>query len=394
MGVYREVRPGVFSVGVIDWDRRLFDELIPLPDGTSYNAYVIRGGDKTALIDAADPPFAEELLDNIEALGLDRLDYVVANHAEQDHSGAIPKVLERYSDALVVCNPRCRELLESHLKIPAEKFATVEDGATLSLGGKTLEFFYTPWVHWPETMVTYLQEDKILFSCDFFGSHFATSDLFADQRIIYEPAKRYYAEIMMPFRAIIRKNLEIVDSLDLELIVPSHGPIFDDPSFIIDAYKDWSFDDVKNEVVIPFVSMHGSTRLMVDHLTDALIARGIGVKRFDIAASDVGKIAEALVDAATLVLGACTVLAGPHPNAATVAILANALRPKTRFASIVGSYGWGGKTVKAIQGMIPLLKVELIDPVLAKGLPTEEDYQALDRLADEILKRHRELGIA
>lgn len=243
-------------------------------------------------------------------------------------------------------------------------------------------------------MVTYLQEDKILFSCDFFGSHFATSDLFADQRIIYEPAKRYYAEIMMPFRAIIRKNLEIVDSLDLELIVPSHGPIFDDPSFIIDAYKDWSFDDVKNEVVIPFVSMHGSTRLMVDHLTDALIARGIGVKRFDIAASDVGKIAEALVDAATLVLGACTVLAGPHPNAATVAILANALRPKTRFASIVGSYGWGGKTVKAIQGMIPLLKVELIDPVLAKGLPTEEDYQALDRLADEILKRHRELGIA
>lgn len=118
------------------------------------------------------------------------------------------------------------------------------------------------------------------------------------------------------------------------------------------------------------------------------------MKRFDIAASDVGKIAEALVDAATLVLGACTVLAGPHPNAATVAILANALRPKTRFASIVGSYGWGGKTVKAIQGMIPLLKVELIDPVLAKGLPTEEDYQALDRLADEILKRHRELGIA
>lgn len=105
MGVYREVRPGVFSVGVIDWDRRLFDELIPLPDGTSYNAYVIRGGDKTALIDAADPPFAEELLDNIEALGLDRLDYVVANHAEQDHSGAIPKVLERYSDALVVCTP-------------------------------------------------------------------------------------------------------------------------------------------------------------------------------------------------------------------------------------------------------------------------------------------------
>ncbi|HPR67251.1 MAG TPA: FprA family A-type flavoprotein, partial [Methanothrix sp.] len=212
MGLSREIRPGVFSVGVIDWDRRLFDELIPLPDGTSYNAYVVRGGEKNALIDAADPSFAEALLANLETLGLDRLDYVVASHAEQDHSGAILAVLDRFPMAKVVCTPRCQELLIEHLKIPTEKFATAEDRATLSLGEKTLEFFYTPWVHWPETMSTYLREDEILFSCDFFGSHFATSDLFADRRIVYEPAKRYYAEIMMPFRAIIRKNLEIVDS--------------------------------------------------------------------------------------------------------------------------------------------------------------------------------------
>jgi len=394
MGLSREIRPGVFSVGVIDWDRRLFDELIPLPDGTSYNAYVVCGGEKTALIDTADPPMAEALIEKIEALGLDHLDYVVANHAEQDHSGSIPAVLEQFPEAKVVCTPRCRELLIDHLRVPAEKFEIAEDKMALSLGGKTLEFLYTPWVHWPETMSTYLQEEKTLFSCDFFGSHYATSDLFADERIIYEPAKRYYAEIMMPFRAIIRKNLEIVDALDLEMIAPSHGPLHDDPTFIIDAYRDWSSEDVKNEVVMPYVSMHGSTKLMVDHLVDGLISRGIGVKKFDIPASDVGKVAEALVDAATLVLGTCTVLAGPHPAAATVAFLANALRPKTKFASIIGSYGWGGKTVKVIQDMIPLLKVEMIEPVLAKGLPTEEDYLALDRLADEILKRHRELGIA
>lgn len=394
MGVYREIGPGVFSVGVIDWDRRLFDELIPLPDGTSYNAYIVRGGEKTALIDAADPPFAEALLENLAGLGIDRLDYVVAHHAEQDHSGSIPAVLERFPGAKVVCTPRCRELLSILLDIPEERFMTVEERSTLSLGGKTLEFLYTPWVHWPETMVTYLREEKILFSCDFFGSHFATSDLFADPKIIYEPAKRYYAEIMMPFRAIIRKNLEVVDSLEIKMIAPSHGPLHDDPSFIVEAYRDWSSEEVNNEVVIPFVSMHGSTRLMVDHLTDGLIARGIGVRRFDIAVSDVGKIAEALVDAATLVLGTSTVLGGPHPNAAHVAFLANALRPKTRFASIIGSYGWGGKTVKAIQEAIPLLKVEVMEPVLAKGLPTAEDYKALDRLADEILKRHQELGIA
>ncbi|MGC9514547.1 FprA family A-type flavoprotein [Methanocrinis sp.] len=394
MGVYREIRPGVFSVGVIDWDRRLFDELIPLPDGTSYNAYVVQGSERTALIDTADPPFAQALLDNLETLGLDRLDYVVTNHAEQDHSGSIPAILERFPAAKVVCTPRCRELLEEHLEIPAEKFETVKDREFLSLGEKTLEFFYTPWVHWPETMSTYLREEEILFPCDFFGFHYATSDLFADQRTIYEPAKRYYAEIMMPFRKIIQKNLEIVDSLSIKMIAPSHGPLHSEPSFIIEAYRDWSSDDVKNEVVVPFVSMHGSTELMVDHLVNALIARGIGVKRFDIAASDVGKMAEALVDAATLVLGACTILGGPHPNAAHVAFLANALRPKTRFASIIGSYGWGGKTVKVIQDTIPLLKVEMIEPVLAKGLPTEEDYLALDRLADEILKKHKELGIA
>ncbi|MDF0589866.1 FprA family A-type flavoprotein [Candidatus Methanocrinis natronophilus] len=394
MTVNREIGPGVFSVGVIDWDRRLFDELIPLPDGTSYNAYIVRGDEKNALIDSADPPFAEALLENLTELGIDRLDYVVAHHAEQDHSGSIPAVLERFPGAKVVCTPRCRELLSILLDIPEERFMTVEERSTLSLGGKTLEFLYTPWVHWPETMVTYLREEKILFSCDFFGSHYATSDLFADPKIIYEPAKRYYAEIMMPFRAIIRKNLEVVDSLEIKMIAPSHGPLHDDPSFILEAYRDWSSEEVKNEVVIPFVSMHGSTRLMVDHLTDGLIARGIGVRRFDIAVSDVGKIAEALVDAATLVLGTSTVLGGPHPNAAHVAFLANALRPKTRFASIIGSYGWGGKTVKAIQEAIPLLKVEVMEPVLAKGLPTAQDYKALDRLADEILKRHQELGIA
>ena len=394
MTVNREISPGVFSVGVIDWDRRLFDELVPLPDGTSYNAYVVLGGEKTALIDTADPPFGKALLENLEGLGIDRLDYVVANHAEQDHSGSIPAVLERFPEAKVVCTPRCRELLSILLDIPEERFMTVEDRSTLSLGEKTLEFLYTPWVHWPETMSTYLKEDEILFSCDFFGSHYATSNLFADPKIIYEPAKRYFAEIMMPFRAIIRKNLEVVDPLSIKMIAPSHGPLHSDPSFIVEAYRDWSSEEVKNEVVIPFVSMHGSTRLMVDYLTDGLIARGIEVKRFDIAVSDVGKIAEALVDAATLVLGTSTVLAGPHPNAAHVAFLANALRPKTRFASIIGSYGWGGKTVKAIQEAIPLLKVEVIEPVLAKGLPTEDDYKALDRLADEILKRHRELGIA
>jgi len=393
MSTPRKIAKDVFSVGAIDWNRRLFDELIPLPDGTSYNAYLIKGSEKTALIDTVDPPFVSELLKNLKSLGVSELDYIVTNHAEQDHSGSLPMVLERYPKAEIVSTPRCRVLLGDHLHIPEDKFMTVEDGDTLSLGNKTFEFLYTPWVHWPETMSTFLKDDKILFSCDFFGSHMATSDLFADPRFVYEPAKRYYAEIMMPFRSFVKKNLEMVGALDLKIIAPSHGPLYDDPSFIMAAYRDWSSDEVKNEVVIPYVSMHGSTEMMVDHFANALMERGIVVKLFNLSKADVGKLAMALVDAATIVMGVCTVLTGPHPNAAHAVFLANALRPKTKFVSIIGSYGWGSKTVEVLQGMMPRMSAEVLEPVMAKGLPREDDLEALDRLADEILRKHQELGI-
>ena len=387
----RKIVSDVFSIGAIDWDRRLFDELIPLPDGTSYNAYLVRG-DETALIDTVDPPFWPVLMRNLERLGAIP-DYVIANHAEQDHSGSLPAVVEKYPEIKVVCTPRCQVLLEDHLHIPEDRVVTVEDGEALNLGKKTLEFHHIPWAHWPETMATYLKEDRILFPCDFFGSHMATSDLFADPKIIYEPAKRYYAEIMMPFRSLAKKNTEKVAALDVNMIAPSHGPIYSDPSFIMAAYQDWTSDSVKNEVVIPYVSMHGSTRIMVDYFVDALVERGIGVRRFDLTVTDLGKLAEALVDAATIVVGACTVLTGPHPKAADAVFVANALRPKARFVSIIGSYGWGTKIVEVLQGMITRMDVEVIEPVLAKGLPRDGDFEALDRLADEILERHRGLGI-
>ncbi|MFQ5883689.1 MAG: MBL fold metallo-hydrolase, partial [Thermoplasmata archaeon] len=158
----RELKKDVHSVGAIDWDRRLFDELIPLPDGTSYNSYLIKGSERTALIDAVDPTKQDELMSNLEKLGIEDIDYLVAHHAEQDHSGSIPRVLERYPNAKVVTSPKCKGMLMDLLLIPEDKFITVEDGETLSLGDRTLEFIYAPWVHWPETIFTYLREDKIL----------------------------------------------------------------------------------------------------------------------------------------------------------------------------------------------------------------------------------------
>jgi flavorubredoxin len=174
----REIRPKIYSVGAIDWDRRLFDALIPLPDGTSYNSYLIEGSTKTALIDTVDPSTEHVLINHLYQLRVENIDYVIANHAEQDHSGAIPRVLEKYPQAQVVATPRCKGMLIDLLMIPEERFLTVNDKDTISLGDRTLEFIHAPWVHWPETMLTYLREDKILFPCDFFGSHLATTDLY------------------------------------------------------------------------------------------------------------------------------------------------------------------------------------------------------------------------
>ncbi len=391
----REIRSGIYRVGAIDWDRRLFDSLIPLPDGTSYNSYLIKGSEKAALIDTVDPTMQDVLINNLSQLVIDNIDYVVANHAEQDHSGAIPEVLGKYPEAKVVCTPKCKDMLIDLLMIPTEKFIAVNDKETISLGDRTLEFIHAPWVHWPETMLTYLKEDKILFPCDFFGSHLATTDLYvSDEGQVYEAAKRYYAEIMMPFRTTIQKNLEKVKDYTIDIIAPSHGPIYDKPEFIMKAYHSWVFDEPKNIVVLPYISMHGSTRKMVEYLVKALAQRGVTVKQFDLAVTDIGKLAMSLVDAATIVIGAPTVLAGPHPNVVYATVLANALKPDLKFASIIGSYGWGGKTVEQLAAMIPNLKVEILEPVLSKGFPKEADFKALGNLATTIAEKHKEYGFA
>ncbi len=390
----REIRPGVYWVGAIDWDIRLFDALIPLPDGTSYNSYLIKGSEKTALIDTVDPTKENVLLNQLNQLGVENIDYVIANHAEPDHSGTIPRVLEQYPQAKVVATPKCKDMLIDLLMIPESRFMTVGDQETISLGDRTLEFIHAPWVHWPETMVTYLREDKILFSCDFFGSHLATTDLYVtDEGQVYEAAKRYYGEIMMPFRTAIQKNLEKIKGYQIDIIAPSHGPMYDQPEFILKAYHSWVSDEPKNIVVLPYTSMHGSTLKMVEYLVSALVQRGVTVKQFDLTVTDIGKLAMALVDAATVVIGTPTVLAGPHPNAAYAAFLTNALRPNLRFVSIIGSYGWGGRTVELLAGMLPNLKVELLEPVLSQGFPGEADFRALEKLAETIAQKHKEQNL-
>lgn len=383
--IARELKPNVYSLSAIDWDRRLFDELAPLSEGTSYNAYLVRGSEKTALIDTVHPSMTGDLLAALRQLGLERLDYIVSNHAEPDHSGAIPALLAEYPEAKVLANVKCRSLLKSSLNLPAEVFGLIQDEQTLSLGDKSLRFMWVPWVHWPDTTVTYLPEDRILFSCDFLGAHLATSDLYAtDEARVEHAALNYYAEIMMPYRPNVVKHLKRVEALALDMIAASHGPVYSRPEFILALYRRWSGDETRPQVVLPYLSMYESTAKMVGHLVDRLMEKGIAVQPFNVVGLDTGRFAAALVEASTLVFASPTVLDGPHPAMASAAYLANALRPKTKFAAILGSYGWGTTMPETLAAMLPNLQAEWLAPVNIGGTPKAEDFAALDRLAGDI----------
>ncbi len=377
-------------VGARDPKRALFDAIIPLPDGTTYNSYLLFGSEKIVLIDTVDPSMKDVLLANLS--GIDRIDYVIANHAEQDHSGCLPIILEKYPMATVLCSELCKPMLLDLLPLPPERIRTVKDGEELFIGGKTLQFIMTPWVHWPETMSTYLKEDQILFSCDFFGSHYSTDELFVvDEAKVYAAAKRYYAEIMMPYRMHVKRNLEKIKGIPITMIAPSHGPIYQNPSFIIRAHEDWVSDAVKNEAILLYISMHGSTKEMMEHVAGKLREQGITVHMFDMEHADVGLLAMALVDAATLIVGSPAFLVSLHPSMSSALYLLNDLNPKTRFVGIIGSYGWGGTVAQDASQMIKRLHAEILTPILVKGAPKQADYALLETLALEIKKRHEHL---
>lgn len=384
----RKIGDGIYWVGAMDWDRRIFDSLIPLPGGTSYNAYFVQGREKSALVDTVEPTMKWILFDRLKSLKVSSIDYVVVNHAEQDHSGTVPEILEAYPMAKVVTSQIGKAMVVDMLAVTADRIITVNEGQQIDLGGKTLQFFNFPWVHWPETMITWIPEQKILMSCDLFGSHLASADIFVrDEPSVLRAAKRYYAEIMMPFRKLIASNMKKVVKLEAEVIAPSHGPIHGRPETIIDAYRDWATGEPKNLVIVPYISMHNSTRIMVEHFMDACAERGINAEQFDLNDSDIGRLAMSLVDASGIVLGSPMVLAGPHPKAAYAAILVNALRPKVKYMSVIGSFGWGGRLVETIQSLVPGLNVEVFPPVLAKGLPGAKDFAALDALTDTFQDR-------
>ena len=388
------IKDGVYYCGVEDFGRKIFDQLIPLPHGTTYNSYYIEGDKKRALIDTSYSKTIKEFIENLNGKG-EFIDYIIANHAEGDHSEALVKVLQMNPNAKVVTNKKCMDLLIDQYAIPKNKFQVINDGDEISLGNKTLRFHLAPWVHWPDTMFTHLVEDNILFTCDFLGAHitYSQGQFYAQETQEYLlSAKRYYAEIMMPFRPHCRKYLDKIKQINPSMICPSHGGVYKNPDFILNAYYEWTADIPKNKVVIPYVSMYQNTERMVDRLAEKLKEEDVEVHKFDLISDDIGDLAVELVDAATVVFGASMVLAMPHPYAFFGVYLTNALRPNVKFMSILGSYGWGGNLVGKIEENTNLLQAQKLDYITVKGRAKQEDLERIDALAHTIAQKHKEIG--
>jgi len=391
----KEIAPDVFWVGVKHHNRRLFDALIPLPYGTSYNAYLIVGSKKTALVDTVNPGFEKELLEKIsERIDPAKIDYVIMNHAEPDHANAAKDVLAVAKNAKLVASAKGKEAAMMYFDIPVERIMVVDESSEIGLGGKTLKFVDAPWLHWPETIFTYLEEDKILFPCDFFGSHLAVGEFYADEygnENTLDMAKLYFAEIMMPFRKPGQTAVEKVKKLEPKMIAPSHGLIWREPKVILDEYTKWTSEKFQKKVMIAYVSMWGSTEKMVLALRDALVKRGVTVEVFDLPNTEIGHIAKELVDTPVVVVGAPTVLGGVHPVAAYATMLVKTLRAPTKYAAVLTSYGWSGGAVKALQGILEGTKIEVLGVVEVKGPPKKTEFDKVVELADKIDEKLKQL---
>lgn len=391
---FQEIKNNVFYCGLNDEDRVIFDELIPLEHGTSYNSYLVVGSEKTAIIDTMYPPKSDEYLKNLDENGITKVDYLIANHGEQDHSGTLPKLIEKYPDAKVVTNLTCKTNLMEMLFIPEDRIMTIKNEEELSLGDKTLKFIFAPNVHWPDTMFTLIKEDNLLCTCDFLGAHYTFDDVFAvPSEELEKSAKRYYAEIMMPFRVMCKKYTKMIKDMNVDMILPSHGPVHKNPDYILDLYTDWTSDLGKNLVLLPYVSMYGSTEDMIDYLKSELAKHGIESIKHDIITDDLGDLAMALVDGTTIVLGTSMVVAGPHPASVNIAYIASILKPKAKFASFVGSYGWGGNLFGILGDILAKLRLDVIEPVMVKGKPTTDDFKKLDDMVQSIVEKHKSLGL-
>jgi anaerobic nitric oxide reductase flavorubredoxin len=350
-----KILPGIYSVGVVDWNVRNFHgHTYTTQRGSSYNAYLVID-EKIALIDTVHKTFTQELIENIqEIIPLDKIDYIIANHVEADHSGALPGIMPLCPRAKILGTAKCQDGLYKHY-YQNWVFQTVRTNDQLKLGRRTLTFMEAPMIHWPDSMFTYCPQDELLMPNDAFGQHFASSLRFddqVDQCVLMEEAEKYYANILWPLGAVILKKIQEIQKLNLpiKIIAPSHGIIWrKDPAKIINAYASWAKGEVQDKVVVVYETMWGSTEKMARKIIEGVTSAGVEVKLYDVAQSDRTEVIAQMLRAKGFIFGSSTHDNDMLPNIAAFLEIVKGLKPQGRKVGFFGSYGWAGGAVKEMQ---------------------------------------------
>ena len=375
-----EMKKGIYWVGAVDWSMRSFHGY-STRRGSSYNAYLILD-EKITLIDTVKAPFVTELLERVSSVvDPKKIDYIVSNHVEPDHSGSLPIVAKCCPNAkIVTSSPNgLKGLTGRYGELP---YQAVKTGETLSLGARTLSFVATPMLHWPDSMVTYCPEEKILFSNDAFGQHLAANRRFDDENdmhIIMEEAKKYYANILMLYGKQAQTALSALGGLPIEMILTGHGVSWRAhiPE-ILDAYKKWSAGELEEKAVVVFDSMWGSTERLAKAITDAFTAKGVPVAYFDLRADHISDVITEVLTAKYLAVGSPTINNQMMPPVASFLCYLKGFAPKGRQAFAFGSFGWGGQSVGLVEDELKAAGCEIcLEKIRVKDVPTQDDLAAL-----------------
>lgn len=377
-----ELKPGIYSVGIVDWNLRTFHGYA-IQHGTTYNAYLIVD-EKIALIDTVKSVFSDELIARIsEVVDPEKIDYVISNHVEMDHSGSIPAIMEVAKNAVIVTSsPAGKKGLVSHYGSDYE-YMEVKSGDTLKLGKRTLTFVTTPMLHWPDNMVTYCPEEKILFSNDAFGQHYTSNNRFDDEeeldRIMYE-LKAYYANILMPYGLQTRKALAAVKGLDIELIAPSHGIIWRNHiSEAIKAYEYYAEGKTEDYALVIYDTMWHSTEAIAKSIVEGFSRRGTRTKLLDLGSNPLSDVMTEVLTAKYLAVGCPTLDSYITPTMGAFLTYMKCLEPKNKLGFAFGSYGWGGQSIGIVEQALKDMGIEIIlEPIRIVYVPKEEQLKEIE----------------
>lgn len=376
----RTIVKDIYWVGSVDWSMRDFHSFTTLR-GVTYNSYLIFD-EKIALIDTVKATFAKELLFNISAFASpEKIDYIIVNHAEPDHASSLPIIVTACKKAKVVCTKKCQEILSLYHDVSKWVFQIVKEGDTLSLGKKTLSFIETPMVHWPESMFTYLKEEKILFSMDAFGQHFSSSSRFDDEVdgcAVMDEAKKYYANILMPFGQQILKAIDKIKKYEIRIVAPSHGIVWRSSlSEIVSLYQEWASFKPQKKVLVIYDTMWESTKEMAVAIHRGASIEGVQAKLIFIRATNITDIVTDVLDAQGIILGCSNLNQGLMPFMGMLLTYLKGLRPQKKLVASFGSFGWGRGAVEEIEEFFKSASLEVFAP------PIKSQWKSTQKILEE-----------